>query len=578
MLLIRDTMSSSAEKADSGPDAEGMSKRQASSTSSWEDIGIEEGAMAAISSEMRAQQLARAAIASMLVGKADDAAETPAFELAPGLPPLSRQRVLFEGKIWKRGTKSRTSLLLGRSNQRYGILLTHCLLITVQKKDKLIVHQQLPLQFLTLQKAHSLKRKEFPFCISAPERDYVLYLQEEKVRSAWVEKIHDAICSVLALMNPVRTTVPGWRHRILRGSIYSMALLAKDEGVESLLILLEGGENQEPTLKYDDMPDADGCTPLHYAAHSGSQLAVDLLLNHGAEANALDNNLDTPLHFAARKAAHDVAESLLSRGSDPNLTNMANKTALHYAIDPLPGVSAEKAALFIRTVGNWGGDVNAMDIEGRPLLFQATAMLSVEAVRALLAVGADANRFSDGARVASKASKSAFTALHLIAEESAKVTSDDQWKNCLDIIEALLRSGAAANARDGSGRTPLHCSAAAKSKDVNFRTLVCLKLVQGGARIWEEDGSGESALDAAERCIPGISDKLKDASEGWARSVEPNAQLPPDMVPVAAGKTSASWQKDDDCPTCEGAQLIYVYDATAPLPLRDFAALLIKKF
>ena len=206
--------------------------------------------------------------------------------------------------------------------------------------------------------------------MSAPERDYSLYLQEAKLRAAWVDNIHSAICDVLALVNPVRTTVAGWRHRILRGSIYSMALLSeRGGGIDTLLTQLEGAEDQKPTLTYTDLPDADGCTALHYAAHSGSRLAVDLLLNHGAEPNALDNNLDTPLHFAARKAAHDVADSLLSRGADPNLTNMSNRTAMFYAIDPLPGVSFKKAATFVQVVGMHGGDCNAVDLEGRPSSF-----------------------------------------------------------------------------------------------------------------------------------------------------------------------------------------------------------------
>ena len=44
-----------------------------------------------------------------------------------------------------------------------------------------------------------------------------------------------------------------------------------------------------------------GETPLHEAARGGHDDILQLLLNHGASVNAVDNDGDTPLHDAARE-------------------------------------------------------------------------------------------------------------------------------------------------------------------------------------------------------------------------------------------------------------------------------------
>ena len=577
--------------AASSPRGTEVEERKAKS-SSWEDVGLVSesdmsmSASGALMEEMRVQQLERAAeVASNLVGKGDEGDMDAAFELAPGLPPLSRQRVVYEGKIFKRGTQSRTSVFLGRSNTRYAFLFTHSFLICVKKKKKFVVHQQLPLQFLTLRYLGSLKKREFPFCVSAPERDYILYAQEEKVRAVWVEKLHCAICDLLMLSNPVRTTVVGWRHRILFGTTWSMALFSKQEGVKTLLERLEGAEGVESSMKYNDQRDADGCTPLHYAAHSGSKLAIDLLLNHGADPNALDNNLDTPLHYCAKRAAYDGAESLVTRGADPNVENMNGCTPVFCAVHPLPGVSAEDSARFVEIIGMNGADPNAPDMNGRPLLFHVAESLNSHAARALINIGAEVNRQSDGRRFASQKAPKGFStsALHLICakshflpKDSGEDTNSASWKSCLDIIDILLQAGAAVNCKDSAGRTPLHVAASSHAanatmqwgdrevekatvEDESFRSLVCIKLAHHGARLTEENRKGEAAGDVAQRCVRGIGHKLHDASGQWGKKEAPSEPLPLEIVPIAATKASASWQRDDDCPVCTGCGTSFTF-------------------
>jgi ankyrin repeat protein len=83
--------------------------------------------------------------------------------------------------------------------------------------------------------------------------------------------------------------------------------------------------------------DSRSCTALHFAAHHGDAHLAELLLQHGADANARgyeNNRTDvTPLVLAAAEGNLATLERLLDRGADPNFTNAAGVTALAAALD-----------------------------------------------------------------------------------------------------------------------------------------------------------------------------------------------------------------------------------------------------
>ena len=56
-----------------------------------------------------------------------------------------------------------------------------------------------------------------------------------------------------------------------------------------------------------------------------------LPLKHGADVNAIDENLDTPLHFAARRGFEKVVEILLKHGARKYFTNNKGQTPLQLA-------------------------------------------------------------------------------------------------------------------------------------------------------------------------------------------------------------------------------------------------------
>lgn len=99
--------------------------------------------------------------------------------------------------------------------------------------------------------------------------------------------------------------------------------VAGEDQLEIARLLLEHGANV-------DARNDEGITPLHLAAYSEM---VDLLTEYGAELNARSNEGETPLHIQVSEVdSFDTVQRLLELGADVNLKNDFDETPLDIAL------------------------------------------------------------------------------------------------------------------------------------------------------------------------------------------------------------------------------------------------------
>lgn len=193
--------------------------------------------------------------------------------------------------------------------------------------------------------------------------------------------------------------------------------------------------------------DETGNTPLHLASHGYDVGMTRLIAAHGADVNARDADGTTPLFDAVGSRLAEMVQLLIDAGADVSVRDDDGRTAMSFAIQP---DSSD-------TVGRMSeqGEVEYIDSRSavRQTMFllaqhigmdnlsphEATAVGDLERVRAYL--------FSSP-RLLDERDHFGFTLLHYAAAYSH-----------VSVVELLLRCGARVDGEDEDGGAPIHQAA-----------------------------------------------------------------------------------------------------------------------
>ena len=252
-------------------------------------------------------------------------------------------------------------------------------------------------------------------------------------------------------------------------------------------LLLNHGANIEA---HDD----EDISVMKLAIYEGSAAVVECLISNGAKINERPYSKEPLIFYALRKCSFQIEPKikiLLAHGIDPNWMDERGTTALHRIAEIGSGINVAKIfvdasadvnaelldgstplhlsarkgrSYLIEFLKDCGASLVATDDRGMTALHISASIGDLVAVRTL--VGA-------GANVQSKDNKG-WTTLHY----AARIRSDDT-------LETLLKAGANVNAVNSDGLTALQIILTDASKSKKYKSALAL-LEAGADYIYEE--------------------------------------------------------------------------------------------
>lgn len=103
-----------------------------------------------------------------------------------------------------------------------------------------------------------------------------------------------------------------------------------EEVLQSVSDVLFPAELGKKLVKIDSR-DMTGDTPLHVLIWSKDRYGVNLLIEAGADINAVGDRGEPPLHIAFRQKDISIIESLLRAGAKTYITSLFGETAVQIA-------------------------------------------------------------------------------------------------------------------------------------------------------------------------------------------------------------------------------------------------------
>lgn len=243
--------------------------------------------------------------------------------------------------------------------------------------------------------------------------------------------------------------------------------------------------------------DGRGRTALYLASEEGHTLAVQQLLNSGADFHTVAQDNRTPLQQAVRNGHEAVAQLLLDQGADTEATGRHGDT-------PLQDATQNGYRGIVDLLLDWKANINTADINGSTPLNRAVYNGNEVIIQLLLARGADIDIADiDGYTPLHNAIRSGHEAisLSLVASGASVNTADIHgitplheavWGGYSAIIRSLLKGGANIDAVDKTRNcTPLHNAVRSEN------TAVARLLLDWGASIDAPDVFGNTPLHQA---------------------------------------------------------------------------------
>lgn len=138
--------------------------------------------------------------------------------------------------------------------------------------------------------------------------------------------------------------------------------------------------------------DQYGAQPIHLAAGKGNAALIELLVRHGADVNARDNDGETPLILAARQGRAEAVVKLLELGAAPDLRDNGGMTALFRA-------SMGKKMPVVEILAAAGADPNISTDSGLTALFAAALRGHFDVAKCLVDCGARLDQNGHGLSV-----------------------------------------------------------------------------------------------------------------------------------------------------------------------------------
>lgn len=226
--------------------------------------------------------------------------------------------------------------------------------------------------------------------------------------------------------------------------------------------------------------EADGSTPLLWAANLNDTELAMRLLKAGADPKIANRLGSTPLAEAALNANSPLIKALLDAGADPNATGPDGQTAL-MVVARTADVDAAKALL------DKGANANAREKQrGQTALMWAAASSQAPMMRLLLAHGAEVDAASDTDLMTPLVSKEPRAQPRPPGGETAMLFATRE--GCMDCVEALVDKGAKLDLADPEGVTPLITAI------FNAHFDVAKYLIEKGANIDKWDWWGRTPL------------------------------------------------------------------------------------